>query len=196
MPDDPLPSHFKGSDRPIEWISWSSAMDFCHKLTERERAGGRLPEGYEYTLPTEAQWEYACRAGTTGSFAGDLDAMAWYEKNSGLQTHPVGQKQPNAWGLYDMHGNVWEWCLDVYAGYPGGQVTDPRPDNTGPNASAPRMVRGGSAGASAGQCRSAERYRNGISYTSAAVGFRVALVPEFVASATREPAGGKANNRP
>jgi formylglycine-generating enzyme required for sulfatase activity len=85
----PVPSFFKGSDRPVEQVGWNLVMEFCLKLTERERAAGRLPEGYTYTLPTEAQWEYACRAGTTGKYAGEIEAMAWYDTNSGAQTHPV-----------------------------------------------------------------------------------------------------------
>ena len=84
------PSNFKGGDLSVENVSWNDAMTFCQKLTGREKAAGRLPEGYEYTLPTEAQWEYACRAGTTGAYAGELDAMAWYSNNSGGTTHPVG----------------------------------------------------------------------------------------------------------
>jgi formylglycine-generating enzyme required for sulfatase activity len=110
------PSQFTaaGRDAPVEQVSWDEAMAFCQKLTEREKAAGRLPAGYAYTLPTEAQREYACRAGTEGSFAGDLDAMAWYEAHSGGTTHPVGLKQPNAWGLYDMHGNVWERCCWLF----------------------------------------------------------------------------------
>ncbi len=96
----------------MENVSWDLAMAFCQKLTDREKAVGRLPTGYAYTLPTEAQREYACRAGTTGEFAGDLDAMAWHGANSGNTIHQVGTKQPNAWGLYDMEGNGWEWCAE------------------------------------------------------------------------------------
>ena len=115
-------SSFKGADRPVEQVSWDDATQFCRKLTERERAAGRLQDGYEYTLPTEAQWEYACREGMTGGDAGlgDLDKVGWYDKNSGNATHPVAQKHANVWGLFDMHGNVWEWCRDWYGGYPGG----------------------------------------------------------------------------
>jgi formylglycine-generating enzyme required for sulfatase activity len=119
------PARFKGRNRPVEGVRWDDATAFCKKLTEQERAAGRLPEGYAYTLPTEEQWEYACRAGSTGDYGnvsegteGKLEDMGWYEGNSGnrengrRETHDVGQKQPNAWGLYDMHGNVSEWCLD------------------------------------------------------------------------------------
>ena len=102
------PSKFRGDDRPVEQVAWARAMEFCSRLTQRERDAGRLPEGYAYSLPTEAQGEYACRAGTTGPYAGNLDDLAWYSGTSGDQTHPVGQKRPNAWGLYDMHGNVWQ----------------------------------------------------------------------------------------
>jgi len=110
------PSDFTaaGRDAPVEQVSWDEAMAFCAKLTEREKAAGRLPASYAYTLPTEAQREYACRAGTTGDYAGDLDAMGWHRANSGNTTHPVGTKQPNAWGLYDMHGNVWERCCWLF----------------------------------------------------------------------------------
>jgi len=134
------PSHFKGGQLPVENVSWGDAMEFCRKLTERERQAGRLPTGTIYTLPTEAQWEYACRAGTTGDYAGEVDAMAWYGKNSGAATHAVGTKQANAWGLHDMHGNVLEWCLDWYGPYLGGRVTDPKSVPSGTN----RVYRGGS----------------------------------------------------
>ncbi len=147
-------------------------MEFCRKLTQQERAAGRLPEDWEYTLPTEAQWEYACRAGTTGAWAGELDAMAWYAKNSGNTTHPVGQKQPNAWGLYDMHGNVWEWCRDWYADkLPGGAVTDP----VGAASGAFRVYRGGGWWLPADYCRSAYRNWSSPGDRGNDVGFRLAL---------------------
>jgi len=167
------PSNFKGVDRPVEQVSWEDAVQFCRKLTERERQAGRLPEGYEYTLPTAAQWEYACRAGTTGPFAGSgkLDEVGWYNRNSGGQPHSVGKKRPNAWGCYDMHGNVWEWCHDWYGKYPGGSVTDP----TGPPSGSDRVLHGGSWADSAQFCRSA--FRSWIEPDSRfnRGGFRVAL---------------------
>ncbi len=180
MENVPRPSRFKGSDRPVERVSWVLAMEFCRKLTDRERAVGRLPESYEYTLPTEAQWEYACRAGTTGAFAGEIGALAWYELNSGGQTHPVAQKLPNAWGLYDMHGNVIEWCADGYSGYPGGAVTDPMTDYSGPSSGSSRIVRGGGWSSSAGQCRSASRTWQGLNFGGS--GFRLALAPTRTAT--------------
>jgi formylglycine-generating enzyme required for sulfatase activity len=167
------PSQFLGNDRPVEQVSWNEAMDFCRRLTERERSAGRLPEGYVYTLPTEAQREYACRAGTTGDYAGNLDAIAWYAANSGSQTHPVGRKQPNAWGLHDMHGNVWEWCLDWYGSYAGDSVTDPQ----GPASGSLRVARGGSWGSDAVYCRSAIRGRREPDYRDDNLGFRLALSP-------------------
>ncbi|HWA86805.1 MAG TPA: formylglycine-generating enzyme family protein, partial [Opitutus sp.] len=172
-----VPSLFKGSDRPVERVSWVLATEFCRKLDEREHAAGRVPAGYEYTLPTEAQWEYACRAGTTGSFAGDIDEMGWTVANSGGQTHPVAQKRPNAWGLYDMHGNVGEWCVDGLHGYPGGAVNDLRGDYSGPSAGTFRIVRGGSWGANLGECRSGFRSWAALGANYASVGFRVALAP-------------------
>jgi len=176
------PSDFKGADLPVEQVSWNDAVKFCEWLTAQERAAGRLPEGYEYTLPTEAQWEYACRAGTTtalnsgknlsnSSKCSEMDEVGWYKYNSDETTHPVGQKLPNAWGLYDMHGNVWEWCLDWYGAYPTSSVTDPK----GPSTGSRRVVRGGSWYNLAGSCRSANR-GNGIpSDISYSRGFRVAL---------------------
>ena len=177
------PSTFKGASRPVEQVSWNDAMAFCRKLTERERAAGRLPKGYAYTLPTEAQWEYACRAGTTGLYAGDgnLDDMGWYEGNSGNTTHPVGQKQPNTWGLYDMHGNVWEWCLDWYGNYPGGRVTD----YAGPSTGTRRVFRGGGWGRGAAFCRSAFRFKGVPSFRFFILGLRVALAPQVQPVATR-----------
>jgi formylglycine-generating enzyme required for sulfatase activity len=116
------PSHFKGRDLPVEYVSWDEAQEFCKKASEvarssRDQRGD--PEGRPTVvrLPTEAEWEYACRAGTTARFCSgdadaDLESVAWYGANSGGTTHPVGQKTPNAWGVHDMHGNVWEWCQD------------------------------------------------------------------------------------
>ena len=166
-------SNFKGTDRPVEMVAWTDAMEFCRKLTMRERSAGRLPEGYEYTLPTEAQWEYACRAGTTGPYGGDgnLGDMGWYDKNSGNTTHPVGQKQANAWGLFDMHGNVSEWCLDWFGKYPGGSVRDP----TGPASGPLRVIRGGSLGNSAKGSRSARRKGTEPGGRDDETGFRLAL---------------------
>jgi formylglycine-generating enzyme required for sulfatase activity len=172
------PSKFEGADRPVEEVTWNQAMEFCRKLTERETAAGRLPEGYAYTLPTEAQWEYACRAGTTGPFAGDgkIDDMGWYSLNADNTTHPVGQKRANAWGLYDMHGNVWEWCRDAYDAYPGGSVSD----YTGPIFGVTYVIRGGAFYTGARFCRSAHR-NAGNSDANNFLGFRIALV------ATRQP---------
>ena len=178
------PSGFKGADLPVEKVSWYDAKEFCAKLTAFEKATGRLPEGYEYTLPTEAQWEYACRAGTTTALNSgknlsdkdqclEMDEVGWYKYNSDRATHPVGQKLPNVWGLYDMHGNVWEWCLDRYGDYPTSAVTDP----TGPIMGSSRVIRGGSWYFYAGGCRSATRSGNGPSYYDSNYGFRVALAP-------------------
>ncbi len=164
-------SKFKGVYRPMEEVSRVEAVEFCQKLTERERQAGRLREGYEYMLPTEAQWEHACRAGTTGDYAGNLDKMAWYNKNSGHTTHPVAQKQANVWRLYDMKGNVWEWCRDWYGQYPGGSVTDP----TGPPSGSIRVVRGGSWNSPAQRCRSASRVGLAPDKRFDDVGFRLAL---------------------
>jgi formylglycine-generating enzyme required for sulfatase activity len=127
------PSHFKGANLPIEQVSWNDVQEFIKKLNAEN-------DGYVYRLPTEAEWEYACRAGTTGDYAGNIDSLAWYRNNSGSTTHTVGQKNPNAWGLYDMHGNVWEWCGDWYEAYASAVVKDPK----GPNTGSSRVLRGGS----------------------------------------------------
>ncbi len=195
------PSDFKGADLPVERVTWNDAVKFCEWLTAQERVAGRLPKGYEYTLPTEAQWEYACRAGTTTAFNNgtniptmlqcedrpcpNLDPLAWYGYNSGQydsagnytgngKTFPVGQKQPNAWGLYDMHGNVWEWCLDWYGSYPSSAVTDPKGSSSGSY----RVLRGGSWNFNAYSCRSAYRFDSTPSdFNRNYYGFRVALAP-------------------
>jgi len=186
------PSNFKGANRPVEQVSYDDVVEFCRKLTARERAAGRLPSGYEYTLPTEAQWEYACRAGTTGdySFGNNADELSrygnycdrsntndfdWKDKSHDDgqdKTAPVGSYRPNAWGLYDMHGNVWEWCLDWYTGtLPGGTVRDP----VGPSSGAGRVLRGGGWSGTASGCRSADRVRLEPGYRNSNLGFRLAL---------------------
>lgn len=176
------PSHFKGDNLPVENVSWNDATNFCAKLTEIEKAAGRLPEGYEYTLPTEAQWEYACRAGTSTELNSgknltdwtecpNVDELGWYGCNSNKQTHPVGQKKPNAWGFYDMSGNVWEWCLDWYEKYSPEAVTDP----AGPANGAYRVLRGGGWYNNACICRSAYRYNRNPSRYYSNIGFRVVL---------------------
>ena len=179
------PSYFSGDNNPVEQVSWYDAMEFCEKLTAIERSAGRLPSGYEYTLPTEAQWEYACRAGTTtalnsgknlssGNQCPEMDEVGWYLYNSDATTHPVGQKMPNAWGLYDMHGNAAEWCQDWFGDYPSSSVTDPK----GPSLGSDRVCRGAAWEANAGFCRSAYRGRTDPSFCghNISFGFRVALV--------------------
>jgi formylglycine-generating enzyme required for sulfatase activity len=111
-------------NHPVVGVAWPDAQAFCAWLTEREGKAGRLPAGYIYSLPTEAQWEYACKAGTGANDTANANDFAWNLANSEKMAHPVGQKKPNAWGLYDMIGNVWELCQDCYAPFPGGAVTD------------------------------------------------------------------------
>jgi len=159
------PSYLKGAQNPVEQVSWTDCDSFCKKLSSKL--------GVTVSLPTEAQWEYACRAGTTGAYAGDLDAMAWYDKNSGRKTHPVRQKQPNKWNLYDMHGNVWEWCSDWYG--KDYYTESPTSDPTGPNSGSYRVCRGGGWDDVAEICRSAGRgyYGPGDRYNR--LGFRIVL---------------------
>ena len=145
-------------------MTWNQAREFCTKLTARENAAGRLPAGLVYSLPTEAEWEYACRAGTTTcNYAGDGDdvaAIAWYVKTTGPfnrgnmpRIQPVAQKRPNAWGLYDMLGNAREWVLDYIGPYPGGSVTDPRgPEKPVQPNLAFRVQRGGAGSTRRASC--------------------------------------------
>ena len=167
------PSRFRGDDLPVEQMSWHEAAEFCRRLTERERAAGRLPTGYVYALPTEAQWEFAAKAGATGAFAAKVDDLAWHDQNSGPTTHLVATKKPNAWGLHDMLGNVWEWCADWYAPYPGGSATD----YAGPALSTSKASRGGSWWAGPRGARPANRYRDMPQNGNDDLGFRLALVP-------------------
>jgi formylglycine-generating enzyme required for sulfatase activity len=191
------PSYFSGnraqavagqdtSRFPVEQVSWNDAVEFCRKLSNmpKEKAAAR-----SYRLPTEAQWEYACRAGsTTRYYFGDdwsqLGEYAWYINHSDSHPHAVGQKKPNAWGLYDMHGNVWQWCLDWYAG--GYYAESPKDDPTGPATGSCRVFRGGSWRFPAGNCQAGERHiacecppggKLSPEFRAFDLGFRVCLIP-------------------
>jgi formylglycine-generating enzyme required for sulfatase activity len=180
------PSGFPGDlNRPVESVSFFAASNYCFLLTAQELASGRIPPGSHYRLPTEAEWECAARAGTSTRFShGDdpdltgLSNFAWFGAHNGITTHPVGQKLPNAWGLYDMAGNVWEWCQDWYGTYPGGAVTDPQGPSTNPIEW--KVIRGGAWEASEFDCRSASRWFEGASpfISDFIIGFRVVLVSE------------------
>jgi formylglycine-generating enzyme required for sulfatase activity len=169
------PSRFQNNPQnPVEMVSWNDAQAFCQKLSQIT--------GKTYRLPTEAEWEYACRAGTTtryyfGDDANELGDYAWYYGNSGGTTHPVGQKKPNAWGLYDMSGNVWEWCEDNYDSYENA----PR-DGTAwlTNDSDVRILRSGSWNLYSYNCRSAIRIGDIPSRVNDFLGFRVACVSPVV----------------
>jgi formylglycine-generating enzyme required for sulfatase activity len=171
-----------GSDlsRPVEEVSWLDATNYCGKLTQQERAAGGIPTNCVYRLPTEAEWEYARRAWTSTrlSYGDDpgytnLTNYAWYDANSSSMTHLVGQKLPNQWGLYDIHGNVGEWCQDWYGLYLGGSAIDPQ----GPATGSGRVIRGGAWFFTAPGCRAALR-SYGYPYSSYSFfGFRVLLAP-------------------
>jgi formylglycine-generating enzyme required for sulfatase activity len=176
------PSQYTGDGRrPVEKVNWQEATDFCRALNAREQAAGRLPDGYAFRLPTELEWEYACRAGTSTRFSHGDDpgyletpGYAWCGHNSGSSTHPVGTLKPNPWGLFDMHGNVWEWCLDAWSGvYPGGTITNAV---SAPQGSL-RVARGGSWLYDPRFCRSANRDSYGMLNRCSDVGFRVVLAP-------------------
>jgi formylglycine-generating enzyme required for sulfatase activity len=178
------PSRWKGDKNPVEQLRWSDAVKFCNKRSESE---GLQPcydlnalkcnfEANGYRLPTEAEWEYACRAGTTTAFFfGDSPAKlgdyAWFDKNSGGHPRPVGQKQPNPWGLYDMVGNVWEWCHDFY------QVDyykeSPRENPRGPTEGQNKVLRGGAWRFSAENCRSGYRYNESPGYSDVCFGYDI-----------------------
>jgi len=168
------PGFSQSEDNPVTCVSWNDVQEFIKWLDRKE--------GKTYKLPTEAEWEYACRAGSNAAFANggiadlkcghdpNLDDMGWYCGNSGEKTRPVAQKKPNAWGLYDMHGNVWEWCKDWYGDYPDGSVTDPK----GPSSGTFRVLRAGGWGNVARGCRSALRGRSNPDNLSGDIGFRLA----------------------
>jgi formylglycine-generating enzyme required for sulfatase activity len=178
------PSFYAGDiNRPVESVTCNDAVTYCDALTERQRAAGRIAPNSAYRLPTEAQWEYACRGWTSTRFSyGDdphcttLPDYAWYIDNSEGTTHPAGQKLPNPWGLHDMYGNVFEWCQDWYGDYAGGIAVDPE----GPETGSDRVVRGGSCdypmGGSSHNCRSAARGWQAPDGWRTGIGFRVVLV--------------------
>ena len=175
------PSFFKGTDLPVEQVSWFDAIEYCNRRSLKE---GLTPAytisgnnviwnrgANGYRLPTEAEWEYACRAGAdTPFYSGDsVDAAGWHSGSSGRRTRPVGEKEPNAWGLYDMHGNVLEWCWDWLGNYADSDETDPQ----GPPSGTSRVYRGGCWQFGPNQLRSAYRFGNHANMRSFLVGFRV-----------------------
>jgi len=169
------------ADHPAVYVSWNDAVEFCRRLTESEHAGGRLDDGREYRLPTEAQWEYACRAGSStpywfGANTADLADHEWIDENTFARDRkhpqPVGTKSANPWGLHDLHGNVAEWCRDVHCEtVPGG--LDPEAIDGGPD----RVFRGGSFAYPDWECRSASRHHYPPTSCGYTVGFRVAMLP-------------------
>jgi len=163
------PSKFLGRTNPVEQVSWNEAVEFCRRLSQKS--------GKTIRLPTEAEWEYACRAGSKTRFCfgdadKDLGSYAWYRANSNKKPHPVGGKKANAWGLYDMHGNVWEWCADRYAdSYANAKAVDPK----GPDSGSRLVPRGGSWGYDPLYCRSANRTSLTPAYRYIDVGFRAVV---------------------
>ena len=171
------PSRFKGDDLPVEKVSWNDAMSFCEKLNK----SGKAPKGWKFSLPTETQWEYAARGGKKSkgykySGSNNVEDVAWYGDNSGSKTHPIGQKKANELGLYDMSGNVWEWCLDDWNDDSSKLKAEFSRGND--QGGAYRAHRDGCWGLDAGDCRSSFRGRSSVGYRIDYMGFRVALVPE------------------
>jgi formylglycine-generating enzyme required for sulfatase activity len=165
------PSHFKCATNPVEQVNWDDCQNFLAKLN------AKVP-GRSFRLPTEAEWEYACRAGSTNDFCygngdGLLREYAWYISNSDNMTHPVGGKQPNAWGLFDMHGNVWEWCQDIYRENYIGAPTDGRAWTQAQGSVTNRVLRGGSWYSEPSVLRSANRGRAASGFPGICYGLRV-----------------------
>ena len=179
------PSRFQfDSSHPVTNVRWQQANEYCRRLTEYEEAAGRLPNGFEYRLPTEAEWDYACRAGRATRYHygddpdySDLGKYAWYSANSNGVSQPVMTREPNDWGIYGMHGNVHEWCLDQYDNYSGGEVSDPKgPD--GNDEQSLHVIRGGSWFDSGKNCRRSDRHRDWFVTYVGNLGFRVVLAPQ------------------
>jgi len=155
-------------------VSWNDAVEFCRKLSA---VSAEKAKGHRYRLPTEAEWEYACRAGSStaysfGNDASRLSQFGWFNGNSESSAHPVGEKRPNAWGLHDMHGNVWEWCSDRFGEYRLGRVADP----TGPSNGKDRVHRGGAWNIFARDCRSAFRRKVTPNGRGNDLGFRILCI--------------------
>jgi formylglycine-generating enzyme required for sulfatase activity len=164
------PSKFKGPKKPVEQIEWKDAVEFCVKLTEIERNKKHISSSQHYRLPTEAEWEYACRAGSSTPYSGDLKKMGWYKDNSGKVTHNIGEKEANPWGFYDMNGNVWEWCHDWFGPYEDNAV-----DPVGPDKETYKTFRGGSCKSTDRGCRSGNRYSHKRSKRMYFIGLRIVL---------------------
>jgi formylglycine-generating enzyme required for sulfatase activity len=169
------PSRWKGKRNSVEMLTWNEANTFCEKVTELLHKRRLLGKDEIVRLPSEAEWEYACRAGTKtrysfGDDAKELGAYAWYKGNSKGEDPPVGRKKPNAWKLYDMHGYIWEWCADAWSDTHEGAKDDGTP-RAGKEVKA-RVIRGGSWADSADQARSAYRKKADVSTKSDAIGLR------------------------
>lgn len=165
MGNNPSYCRDAGPDAPVEQVSWNDSQAFIAKLNSQQTR-------WTVRLPTEAEWEYACRAGTTEETYGRLDEIAWYEGNNTRSTHPVGQKLPNSFGLYDMLGNVWEWCQDWFEPYTRASLVDPQ----GPATGEKRVMRGGCWYCDAIHCRAARRNRDPQDHLSRSIGFRIVAV--------------------
>ena len=192
------PSHFEGdTNRPVEKVKFPEAEAYCAALTKREAETGKLGAGQVYRLPTEAEWEYACLAGGTNLYSfGDLalaDEYAWTLDNSEVTTHPVGQKKPNAWGLHDMHGNVWEWCSDWFAPFATNAVAVINP--IGARASKYKVFKGGSWNHNVEMCRASSRFMMETNGGVHFVGFRVVLGFPIALPVATAPQSGEPTNR-
>ncbi len=171
---DPAHGQAAGLDAPVEQVSWNDVQAFLARVNAAQTR-------WTVRLPTEAEWEYAARAGSTGDVYGPLDDIAWYKANGAGSTHRVGTKSPNAFGLYDMLGNVWQWCQDWYGPYPSSPSTDPQ----GPPQGDRRVTRGGCFYCDAIHERAARRNRDLVDHSSPSIGFRVVAVPRAAAGSAK-----------